>query len=38
VYFEAEIAASMFAFPDFEHDIDTFAAKVLPKLESRRAR
>jgi pyrimidine oxygenase len=38
IYFEAKVAACMFAFPDFEHDIDTFAARVLPRLESRQKR
>jgi pyrimidine oxygenase len=37
IYFEAKVQACMFAFPDFEHDIDVFAAKVLPRLESRKA-
>jgi pyrimidine oxygenase len=37
ICFEAKVAACMFAFPDFEHDIDAFAAQVLPKLESRRS-
>lgn len=38
IYFEAKVAACMFAFPDFEHDIDTFAARVLPQLVSRQKR
>ena len=37
IYDEAEVAACMFAFPDFEHDIDTFGEYILPRLESRRA-
>lgn len=38
IYFEARVSASMFAFPDFERDIDEFAANVLPRLESRKLR
>jgi pyrimidine oxygenase len=37
IYFEAKVAACMFAFPDFTHDIDTFSERVLPRLESRKA-
>jgi len=37
IYDEAKVAACMFAFPDFEHDIDTFGEHILPRLESRRA-
>lgn len=35
IYFEADIAASMFAFPDFHADLNVFCEKVLPRLESR---
>ena len=38
VYDEAKVDACMFAFPDFDHDIDLFGEHVLPELESRRAR
>lgn len=34
---EAKLQACMFAFPDFEHDIDDFMAHVHPQLEARRA-
>lgn len=37
IYDEAGVDACMFAFPDFENDIDTFGEHILPKLESRRA-
>lgn len=33
---EAGVAAAMFAFPDFAHDIDDFAAHILPRMECRR--
>ena len=36
IYSEAHVDACMFAFPDFEKDIDTFGEYILPKLESRR--
>ncbi|MBP01345.1 MAG: pyrimidine utilization protein A [Rhodospirillaceae bacterium] len=36
IYDEANISACMFAFPDFENDIDTFGSEVLPKLASRK--
>jgi pyrimidine oxygenase len=36
IYDEAGVDACMFAFPDFEHDIDTFGEHILPKLESRK--
>ena len=36
IYDEADVAACMFAFPDFENDIDTFGEHILPKLESRK--
>lgn len=38
ICFESKVEACMFAFPDFEHDIDTFVAHVLPRLESRSQR
>ena len=37
IYDEAKVAACMFAFPDFDQDIDDFGAHILPKLASRRA-
>ncbi len=37
LYDEADLAACMFAFPDFGHDIDLFGQHVLPQLQSRRA-
>ncbi len=37
IYDEAKVDACMFAFPDFEHDIDIFGDNILPKLESRRS-
>ena len=36
IYDEAGVAACMFAFPDFDHDIDSFGDNILPLLESRR--
>mgnify|MGYP002849663081 CR=1 FL=1 len=36
IYDEAGVAACMFAFPDFENDIDSFGENILPKLESRK--
>ncbi len=33
---EAGVSACMFAFPDFENDIDTFGEHILPKLECRK--
>jgi len=36
LYAEAELAACMFAVPDFEHDIALFGEHILPRLESRR--
>jgi pyrimidine oxygenase len=36
IYDEAGVDACMFAFPDFDHDIDTFGEYILPKLESRK--
>jgi len=36
IYAEAKIDACMFAFPDFEHDIDNFGEHIQPKLESRK--
>ena len=35
---EASLEACMFAFPDFEHDIDLFQQHIHPRLESRRQR
>lgn len=37
IYDEAKVDACMFAFADFENDIDIFGERVLPKLESRKA-
>jgi pyrimidine oxygenase len=36
IYDEAEVDACMFAFPDFDHDIDIFGEHILPKMESRK--
>lgn len=36
IYDEAKVAACMFAFPDFEHDIDLFGEYVLPLMQSRK--
>ena len=36
VHYEANVEACMFAFPDFENDIDIFGDKILPKLESKK--
>ena len=36
VHYEADVEACMFAFPDFNNDIDIFGEKILPKLESRK--
>jgi len=36
IYDEANVSACMFAFPDFELDLDVFGEHILPKLESRR--
>ncbi len=38
IHDEAEVDACMFAFPDFEHDIDSFGDRVLPNLESRKVK
>jgi len=38
IYDEAKVDAVMFAFPDFVHDLDSFGANILPKLQSRRAK
>ena len=38
IYDEAKVDATMFAFPDFVHDLDSFGVNILPKLESRRAK
>jgi len=38
IYDEANVSACMFAFPDFELDLDVFGKHILPKLESRRFR
>ncbi|MFN3591249.1 MAG: LLM class flavin-dependent oxidoreductase [Thermaurantiacus sp.] len=38
IAFEAGVTASMFAFPDFEADLDRFAAEVLPRMACRRDR
>lgn len=35
IAFEAGVDACMFAFPDFEHDIDAFVKYSLPKMECR---
>ncbi len=36
IYDEAKVDACMFAFPDFENDIDTFGEHILPHMESRK--
>ena len=36
IYDEAKVAACMFAFPDFEHDIDLFGEYVLPHMQPRK--
>jgi pyrimidine oxygenase len=36
MYYEAGVAACMFAFPDFNHDLDDFIANILPLMESRK--
>ena len=38
IAFEAGVAACMFAFPDFEADLDDFIATILPRLECRQGR
>jgi pyrimidine oxygenase len=38
IYTEAQVAACMFAFPDFVGDLDSFGVNILPKLESRRVK
>ena len=38
IYDEAKVDATMFAFPDFVHDLDSFKVDILPKLESRRVK
>jgi alkanesulfonate monooxygenase SsuD/methylene tetrahydromethanopterin reductase-like flavin-dependent oxidoreductase (luciferase family) len=35
---EAKLEACMFAFPDFEHDIDLFQQHIHPRLASRKGR
>ena len=35
IYDEAKVDATMFAFPDFVNDLDSFGVNILPKLESR---
>lgn len=37
IAFEAGVDACMFAFPDFDHDIDRFVAHTLPRMESRKS-
>lgn len=38
IAFEAGVDACMFAFPDFERDIDAFVKHALPRMESRKGR
>jgi pyrimidine oxygenase len=38
IAFEAGVEACMFAFPDFNRDIDSFVAHSLPRMESRKTR